>query len=247
MSDVERVLSSFPKVRPELPETYWKLYAEHYRRNREGLSPASLLSQKMEGWMHRRVARDVAARKTSSRTLEIGAGNLNHVQYEPDSKIYDVVEELIELPEKSPQRHRIRHAYRSVDEIRNEKYDRIISIAVLEHFCDLPTAVAKCALLLSSRGQMRIGIPSEGTILWRLGWGLTTGVEFRARYKLNYGVLMRHEHVNTAEEIESVLRFIFKNIRREVLGLMPALSFYQYFECSDPDIERCHGIFERTR
>ena len=79
--------------------------------------------------MHRRVARDVATRKTPSKTLEIGAGNLNHVQYEPGSEIYDVVEELIELPEKSPRRHRIRHAFRSVDEIQNEKYDRIVSIA----------------------------------------------------------------------------------------------------------------------
>jgi hypothetical protein len=247
MSDAERILSSFPKVRPELSEPYRRIYTEHHRRNREGLSPASSLSQKMESWMHRRVARDSATRKDSSRTLEIGAGNLNHLQYEPDSKIYDVVEELTELPEKSPHRHSIRRAYRSVDEIQNEKYDRIISIAVLEHFCDLPTAVAKCGLLLTSGGQMRIGIPSEGTILWRLGWWLTTGIEFRAMHGLNYGVMMRYEHVNTAEEIDAVLRLFFKNVRREVLGLMPALSIYQYFECSDPDIERCHRIFERTR
>ena len=64
---------------------------------------------------------------------------------------------------------------------------------------------------------------------------------------LNYGVLMRHEHVNTAKDIEGVLRFCFKKVRREVLGLMPALSFYQYFECSEPDVERCQGIFDRTR
>jgi len=247
MSEAERILSSFPKVRPELPEPYRKIYTEHHRRNREGLSPASSLSQKMEAWMHRRVARDFETRKASSRTLEIGAGNLNHVQYEPENEIYDVVEELTELPEKSPHRHSIRHAYRRVAEIQNEKYDRIISVAVLEHFCDLPTAVAKCGLLLANGGQMRIGIPSEGTILWKLGWWLTTGIEFRARHGLNYGVLMRHEHVNTAEEIDGVLRFFFKTVRREVLGLMPTLSIYQYFECSDPDSERCHRIFERTR
>jgi len=247
MPNAERILSSFPKVRPELPEAYRAIYAEHYRRNREGLSPASSLSQKMEAWMHRRVARDAAERKTPSRTLEIGAGNLNHVLYEPDSEIYDVVEALIELPEKSPRRHRIRHAYRTIDEIQNEKYDRIVSIAVFEHFCDLPVTVAKCGLLLASGGQMRIGIPSEGTILWRIGWGLTTGMEFRARHGLNYSVLMRHEHVNTAKEIEGVLRFFFRDVRREVLGLMPALSFYQFFECREPDFQRCQGVFDRTR
>ena len=247
MPDAAHILSSFPKVRPELPEAYRGIYAEHYRRNREGLSPASSLSQKMEAWMHRRVADDAATRKTPSRTLEIGAGNLNHVEYEPVREIYDVVEEITELPAKSPRKHRIRHAYRTVDEIQNEKYDRIVSIAVFEHFCDLPVTVAKCGLLLDTGGQMRIGIPSEGTILWRIGWGLTTGLEFRARHGLNYGVLMRHEHVNTAKEIEDVLRFFFKKVRRAVFGLMPAISFYQYFECSEPDISRCQGVFEPTR
>jgi len=247
MPDTEHILSSFPKVRPELPEAYRGIYAEHYRTNREGLSPASSLSQKMEAWMHRRIASDAGTRNVPSRTLEIGAGNLNHVQYEPVSEIYDVVEELVELPEKSPRKHRIRHAYRTVDDIHNEKYNRIVSIAVFEHFCDLPSTVARCGLLLDTGGQLRIGIPSEGTILWRIGWGLTTGMEFRARHGLNYGVLMRHEHVNTAKEVESVLRFFFKKVRRAVLGLMPAFSFYQYFECSEPDISRCQGVFERTR
>ena len=247
MAAADRVLSAFPKVRPELPEAYRGIYAEHYRRNREGLSPASSLSQKMEAWMHRRVAGDASSRNTPSKTLEIGAGNLNHVQYEPEPEIYDVVEELVELPENSPRRHRVRRAYRTVYEIRNETYNRIVSIAVFEHLCDLPATVAKCGLLLVPGGQLRIGIPSEGTILWRLGWELTTGVEFRGRYGLNYGVLMRHEHVNSAVEVETVLRYFFKSVRREVFGLTPALSVYQYLECSDPDIARCQGSLDRTR
>jgi len=247
MAAAERILSSFPKVRPELPEAYRKIYAEHYRRNREGLSPASSLSQRMEAWMHRRVARDAVNRATPSKTLEVGAGNLNHVQYEPKSEIYDVVEELLELPEASPRRNRVRNAYRTVHEIRNESYNRIVSIAVFEHLCDLPATVAKCGLLLAPGGRMWIGIPSEGTILWRLGWEMTTGMEFRSRYKLNYGVLMRHEHVNSAKEIEGVLRFFFKTVRREVLGLMPALSVYQYLECSEPNLVRCQGNLDRTR
>jgi hypothetical protein len=88
---------------------------------------------------------------------------------------------------------------------------------------------------------MRIGIPSEGTILWRIGWALTTGIEFRARHGLNYGVLMRHEHVNTASEIESVLRVFFKAVRREVYGVMPALSLYQFFECGEAGFAALSG------
>ena len=74
----------------------------------------------------------------------------------------------------------------------------------------------------------------DGTLLWTLGWRLTTGLEFRWKYGLDYGVLMRHEHVNTAAEIEAVLRAFFKSVRRSVFGIAPALSFYQCFECTSP-------------
>src|SRR5438105_4887798 len=104
----------FPKQRPPLPALYREIYAEHYRRNREGLGLASSLSRKMEGWMHRRVALDSAESNT---TLEIGAGNLNHRSYEPRTTIYDVVEELPDLCLNSPYRNSVRNIHRNVFDI----------------------------------------------------------------------------------------------------------------------------------
>src|SRR5215510_13904163 len=104
------VLSRFPKQRPPLPEAYQKIYVEHYKRNREGASAASSLSQKMESWMHRKVAEDVTGLSKGPRTLEIGAGNLNHLQYEPPSGDYDVVEPIIDLVTGSPRRSRVSNA-----------------------------------------------------------------------------------------------------------------------------------------
>src|SRR5262249_26282796 len=158
--------------------------------------------------------------------------NLNHLQYEPPCGQYDVVEALRDLVERSPHRARVGNAYTDVSEIRDRHYDRIVSIAAFEHYCDLPVVVASCASLLNPRGQLRIAVPSEGTLLWKLGWKLTTGLEFHWRYGLDYGVLMRHEHVNTAAEIEAVLRSFFKTVRRSVCGVSAGLSFYQFFECS---------------
>src|SRR5436190_17070369 len=100
------LLARFPKSRPELPEAYRAIYAEHYRSNREGLSLASSMAQKLESWMHRRVARDVASGDMRRRTLEIGAGALNHLSYEPPSATYDVVEEMTDLCFFSPHRGR---------------------------------------------------------------------------------------------------------------------------------------------
>ena len=182
--------------------------------------------------MHRKVAEDVVRGARECKTLEIGAGNLNHLQYEPARGRYDVVESLADLVSNSPRRGQVTNAFRDLAEIRDERYDRIISIAAFEHYCNLPEVVSRCASLLSPNGQLRVAIPSEGTLLWTLGWKLTTGLEFRLKYGLDYGVFMRHEHVNTAAEIEGVLRVFFKNVRRSVLGVTPRWSLYQFFECS---------------
>ena len=99
--------------------------------------------------------------------------------------------------------------------------------------------VARCGLLLASGGRLRLAIPSEGTLLWTLGWRCVTGLEFKLRRGLDYGVLMRHEHVNTAREIEEVLGYFFSSIRCRTLGPSRALSFYQFFNCEAPRIARC--------
>lgn len=183
--------------------------------------------------MHRRVADDVIGGLKHCSTLEIGAGNLNHLRYEPDTGPYDVLESLVDLVSNSSRRSRVRNVYRDFSEIGGRHYDRIISIAAFEHYCNLPEVVAHCASILEPAGRLRVAVPSEGTLLWTLGWRLTTGLEFRLKYGLDYGILMRHEHVNTAAEIEGVLRIFFKTVRRRVFGLTPGLSFYQFFECAE--------------
>ena len=235
------MFSQFPKQRTPLPPEYAAIYLQHYRNSREGKSQILSLAQRAERWMHRKVAKDVAAGSPKA-TLEIGAGNLNQLPYEPYSQPYDIVEPFRELYESSPHRQRVRNIYDDVSQIPHEhRYDRITSIAVLEHVCNLPELVARSAVLLADGGSFRAGIPSEGTILWRLGWQLTTALDFRARHNLDYKVLMRYEHVNTAREIEEVLRYFFTDTRTSVFGLMRLLSFYQFFACAKPDLARCRS------
>ena len=47
-------------------------------------------------------------------------------------------------------------------------------------------------------------IPSEGGAFWWLSWRLSTGMSYYIRTGLDYGVAMRHEHVNTAPEIVAI-------------------------------------------
>jgi Methyltransferase domain len=232
----QNILALYPKERADLPEAYKAIYEQHYFANRGGEYKTTSLSQRLEGWMHKRVADDLTP-GVQRTTLEIGAGTLNQLPYEPEVGPYDIVEPFRALYEQSPHRARIRNCF---DDIREAKahgpYDRITNIAVFEHIMDLPVVVAQAALLLKPQGTLRVAIPNEGTPLWKLGT-MVTGHEFKKRYGLSYEVLMRYEHVNTASDIEGVLQIFFHTTRCKVFGLSKGLGFYRFYECSSPQVE----------
>lgn len=228
---IDALLARYPKSRPPLPAPHERVYVEHYRFNRAGTSGVPRLSQKLEAWMHRRVARGSPAK-----VLELGAGTLNHVPYHPGATIYDAVEPFRELWQDSPHRARVRHIYADVQEVpETERYDAVLSVAVLEHLTNLPQVVAQASRRLREGGVFRAAFPSEGGMLWGLAWRFTTGLEFRLKHGLDYASLMRHEHVNTAAEIIGVLRHFFERVE---ISRFPAggkhLSFYTAAEASGP-------------
>lgn len=219
-----------------MPAEFQKLFLEHMANNRSGGTPASYLTRKMEAWLHQRVARDVRGR-TGQATLEIGAGSLNQLAYERTVP-YDIVEPSAASYGSSKYRDRVGHIYADISEIRPPaRYDRITSIAVFEHILDLPQVVARTCLLLKENGTLRVAIPNEGTLLWKLGWAMTTGLEFRLKYGLKYGILMKHEHVNSAQEVEEVLGYFYKRLRCSCLDVGRRLAFYRFYECSAPQTE----------
>ncbi len=241
------VLDAFPKQRPALPPEIAKIHAAHYKANREGRTAASSMAQRAESWLHRQVASDVAGFEGSAKaTLELGAGTLNQLRYEPFVRTYDIVEPFTELYADAPDLGRVRNIYQDISEVPvDRRYDRITSVATLEHVCNLPEVIARSGLLLADGGVFRASVPSEGTWLWTLGWKLTTGLEFRLRHGLDYGSLMRHEHVNTAAEIEQVLAHFFDDIRCKVFGLSKGISLYRYYECRHSVLANCRD-FART-
>ncbi len=231
-----KVFEKFPKKRIELPGKYQEIYARYYKENREGQTNASFLAQKAESWLHRKIASDLKKSKNKS-TLEIGAGTLNQLKYE-QTRPYDIVEPFKELFEDSKYLNQIDTIYNDVDEIPfSKKYDRITTVATFEHILNLPEVVAKTCLLLNSDGSLRVSIPNEGTFLWTLGWKLSTGLEFKMKYGLDYGVIMKHEHVNNAKEIEQVLKYFYKQVKGSYFGLSKGIALYRFYECKNPDID----------
>lgn len=237
------MFENYPKKRTELPEKYKVIYNEHYKTNREGNTNAASLAQMMETWLHRKVAADVEKNHTK-RTLEIGAGTLNQLKYE-QSNHYDIVEPFSELYLDSPFLPKIGKIYTDIDEVDlSQRYDRITSVATFEHITDLPKVIAKSCLLLDLNGSLRTSIPNEGTFLWTLGWKMTTGLEFRLKYGLDYGTLMKHEHVNNAREIEALLNYFFDQNRCSTYGLNKKIAFYRFYESTGPRVEQAKQYLE---
>ena len=95
--EYQRLLSRYPKKRIRLNNEYKKIYNEHYMLNRDGEGITNMLSQKMESWMHKKVSK-----VSATNILEIGAGNLNHIDYETNFTNYDIVEPFKELYINNP-------------------------------------------------------------------------------------------------------------------------------------------------
>ena len=241
--NIKKLLEKFPKKQKKLPQAYKDIYHEHYSNNREGSKGVVSLSSKLEGWMHKKIANIKFNNKPS--ILEIGAGNLNHIQYEKNYKIYDIIEPYKALYKNASELKRVNKIYKDISEIpTNAKYDKILSVAVFEHIFDLPKMIARTGLLLSEDGSLSFGIPSLGGLAWKTAYTFTTGLEFYLKYKLRYSILMNYEHCNNADEIKAVVKYFFKNVKQSNFGLGTNFSFYQFFECSTPDIEKCKSYLK---
>ncbi|MDB5452045.1 MAG: putative ubiE/COQ5 methyltransferase [Caulobacteraceae bacterium] len=235
--EAQALLANFPKTRPALPARLQALYDRQYLENRSGATRASAAAQALEGWMHRQVAADVTG-GAAGPTLELGAGTLNQLAFEPAQASYDIVEPFAALFRDAPELGRIRDVFADIRKVPPERrYARITSVATLEHICDLPWVMARAARLLATDGSFRAAIPSEGGFLWRLGWMATTGLEFRLRHGLDYGLLMRHEHVNTAREIEALARVLFEEVEVRAFGMGRQLSLYRFVAARRPRLD----------
>ena len=156
------MFDNFPKTRPPLPKGIEDIYSAQYKSNREGQTTASSLTQRMESWLHRQVANDVVNLHNSEKvTLELGAGTLNQLQYEPTVHMYDIVEPFTDLYKSSPILKRVKNIYSDISEVPGScRYDRITSVATLEHVCNLPDVIAQSGLLLAENGVLRASVPS---------------------------------------------------------------------------------------
>ncbi len=230
--EVEDLLKTYPRSRVPLSERHQAVFVENYRQSRQGKGRLLSIVSWLESWMHKMVA----SAGGGSKVLELGGGTLNHVPFEPKSDSYDVIEPFKDLWVDSPNRDKVRRIFQNIEDVPlSNQYDRIISVAVLEHLTDLPRTLATSCLLLGPDGHFQAGIPSEGGVLWGLSWRCTTGIAYRLRTGLDYATVMRHEHVNDAQEIIALVKFFFENVQIKRFPLFfHHGSFYVFLNASGP-------------
>lgn len=233
------LLASYPRSRPPLPPKQAELYEREYEINRAGTGPLYRAVHALESWMHRKIADE----HTTGAVLELGAGGLMHVPLERWCDTYDVVEPVTEIVTGSPNFRHVDRYWEWYGEYVDDacmgslQYQKIFSVAVLEHLTDLPTVVAASAVALDPNGSFQAGIPMEGGALWELSWRCTTGIAYRLRTRASYAPLMHHEHINSAAEIVAVIGEFFADVKVSRFPLRGKhASMYAHVRAKQPRI-----------
>ena len=222
------LLKKFPKKRPPLPQKLKKIFNKFYLKNRQ-----SFLSQLSEKWLHL----SIKERNLKKKTLELGAGTLNHLKYENLNKVYDIIEPKKFLYKYSNNKKYINNKFSNLNKTKNLYYDRIISCAVLEHITDLPDYLYVSSFKLKKSGYQQHSIPCEGYPMWDIFWFLFSGILFKLKFGYSFKYIQKHEHVNNFDEIKSLISFFYKKV--EVKFSYPFynkyLSFYANIKFSNPN------------
>ena len=147
--------------------------------------------------------------KSFLKTLEIGAGIGEHLNYENlndnQKKNYyamDIRENLLKIISK--EHHMINTILGDCEKKLNFEdnfFDRIVAIHILEHLPNLPNTISEVARVLKKDGLFQIVIPCEGSIAYTFARKISAERIFEKKYKTSYDWYIKSEHVNIPLEI----------------------------------------------
>jgi len=237
---IKTLLKKYPKKRAPLSKKIKKIFNNEYTKNR-----TNFLSQLSESWLHFSIKGRKSKKKCS--TLEIGAGNLNHLKYESPNNLlnYTVIEPQKFLLKNNKYKNSVK-IYKNLNQVKKKSLDRIISCAVLEHVTDLPKYLAQSSGFLKSNGYQSHSIPCEGYPLWHLVWDIVSGIPFKIRTGLNFKEIQKYEHVNNYDEILFLIKYFYNecDIKFSYPSFFtPYLSLYANITFSKPNNTNINKYF----
>ena len=144
------------------------------------------------------------------RTLEIGAGDGEHIKYERLTDLQrnnyfavDIRENMIEsLRKRFPEIQSSLADCQKRMNFDDDYFDRILAIHVLEHLPNLPAAVREIHRVCNKdNGVLSVVIPCEGSLAYGLARKISAERIFKRRYKQPYRWFIEREHVSVPAEI----------------------------------------------
>jgi ubiquinone/menaquinone biosynthesis C-methylase UbiE len=210
----ERVYqSNFPKVLPPLTDEQQKISDDFIKHWHEVLPARFGIINKFN---HQYVVKN--APKKFLKTIEVGAGDGEHLKYEKLSasqiKNYysiDIRQNMISaLQEKFPEVNSFVADCQTKLAFEDNYFDRVLAIHVLEHLPNLPEAIKEVYRICNKKtGIFSVVIPCEGSLAYSLARKISAQRIFEKRYKQSYKWLIEREHLNIPSEIFEELKKYF--------------------------------------
>jgi len=186
--------------------------------------------------------------KNFLKTLEIGAGLGEHLNYEKlnddQKKNYyalDIRENLLKyLSKEHPLVKSILGDCEKKLDFEDNFFDRIIAIHVLEHLPNLPKTISEISRVLSVNGLFQVVIPCEGSIAYTLARKISAERIFKKKYNTSYDWFIKSEHLNLPYEIFNELEKKF-TIEKKIYFPFP-ISFEFCNLCIGINLKLNHKI-----
>jgi SAM-dependent methyltransferase len=162
---------------------------------------------------HRKIG-NIAADCADKIVLEVGCGHGHHLRYGRNDYAGYVgldieYKFLCTLRERYPGTRVVNgDAYELP--FRDESVDCVLSVYCFEHLRRLPVCLSEIWRVLKQEGELLVGLPAEGGLLYGIGRSLTSKPYMERKYGINYGSIVQWEHWNTCNEAVSMIRAQFK-------------------------------------
>jgi SAM-dependent methyltransferase len=150
--------------------------------------------------------------------IEVGSGHGHHLRYGTGSHAsyvgLDIEHKFLEkMKQRFPGSLPVRgDAYQLP--FRNASVDCVLSVYNFEHLRRLPEALQEIRRVLRPGGELLIGLPAEGGMLYGLGRALTSRRYMRRKYRIDYDAIVQWEHWNTYREVEEMVRSDYEILER---------------------------------
>ena len=216
----------WPKVLPPLTAEQQKVSDDFYRHWHEVLPNRYRV---IEGFNHSYPKR-VLANLSNPRTLEIGAGTGGHIAHEDlSSQSYYCVELRQHLADlimaRFPQVHAVVGDCQRNIPFEDGFFNRVLATHVLEHLTDLPGALDEIRRVLAPGGFLSVVLPCDPGLAYEFARKISSERIFKKRYGMSYDWFIFREHINSPEEILTLLRQRFKLLHCEYWPLkVPAVN-----------------------